>query len=66
MFEIIAKSKSAKRERIKEKEADDEQLDALDLTFKALAEVSRAWLHRMTSASHASFRRAVPARRPAR
>lgn len=40
MLEIIAKSKTAKRERMKEKEADDEQLDALDLTFKALAEVS--------------------------
>ena len=40
MLEIIAKSKSAKRERMKEKEEDDEQLDALDLTFKALAEVS--------------------------
>lgn len=40
MHEIIAKSKTAKRERMKEKEADDEQLDALDLTFKALAEVS--------------------------
>jgi hypothetical protein len=39
MMEIIAKSKSAKRERVKEKEADDEQLDALDLTFKALADV---------------------------
>lgn len=39
MSEIIAKSKSAKRERVKEKEADDEQLDALDLTFKALADV---------------------------
>ena len=38
-MEIIAKSKSAKRERVKEKEADDEQLDALDLTFKALADV---------------------------
>jgi hypothetical protein len=39
MSEIIAKSKTAKRERAKEKEADDEQLDALDLTFKALADV---------------------------
>ena len=44
MLEIIAKSKSAKRERLKEKEADDEQLDALDLTFKALAEVSPSLL----------------------
>ena len=42
MMEIMAKSKSAKRERAKEKEADDEQLDALDLTFKALAEVRAA------------------------
>ena len=40
-MEIIAKSKSSKRDRIKEKEEDDEQLDALDLTFKALAEVRR-------------------------
>jgi hypothetical protein len=39
MAEIIAKSKTAKRERAKEKEEDDEQLDALDLTFKALANV---------------------------
>ncbi len=39
MAEIIAKSKTAKRERAKEKEEDDEQLDALDLTFKALADV---------------------------
>ena len=45
MLEIIAKSKSAKRERMKEKEEDDEQLDALDLTFKALAEVSTRLQH---------------------
>ncbi len=53
MMEIIAKSKSAKRERVKEKEADDEQLDALDLTFKALADVRppRACLRRL----HASL-----------
>ncbi len=39
MAEIIAKSKAAKRERAKEKEADDDQLEELDNTFKALADV---------------------------
>ena len=63
MMEIMAKSKSAKRERVKEKEADDEQLDALDLTFKALADV-RATLRaaRELAASDAPARRRRPAR----
>jgi hypothetical protein len=57
MLEIIAKSKSAKRERMKEKEAADEQLDALDLTFKALAEVSASISSCYAPAANASIRR---------
>ena len=39
MAEIMAKSKASKRERAKEKEADDEQLGELDSVFKSLADV---------------------------
>ena len=39
MAEIMAKSKASKRERAKEKEADDEQLGELDSVFKSLAVV---------------------------
>ena len=39
MAEIIAKSKASKRERAKEKEEDDDQLEELDNVFKSLADV---------------------------
>jgi hypothetical protein len=39
MAELISKSKTAKREKAKEKEADEEQLGELDTAFKTLADV---------------------------
>jgi len=39
MAEIMAKSKASRRDRAKEKEADDDQLVELDSTFKTLADV---------------------------
>jgi hypothetical protein len=39
MAEIVAKSKASKRERAKEKEEDDDQLEELDNVFKSLADV---------------------------
>lgn len=44
MEEIIAKSKAAKAEKARQKEADEEALAALDNTFKALVADASAGL----------------------
>lgn len=41
MEEIIAKSKAAKRMKAKEKEEDDDKLEALDDAFKSLSKARR-------------------------
>ena len=52
MAEIIAKSKAAKRQRAKEKEEDDDQLDALDAEFRQLQQAGALAAELRTHTGH--------------
>lgn len=59
MAEIIAKSKASKRERAKEKEEDDDQLEELDNVFKSLADVRLSVAARFARSARSLSRRAA-------